>query len=46
MTCEISLNNMTIQGTKHEILYMLLVSHGSELSHSECWSYDTVFLVG
>ena len=43
MNCKISLNNLTIQRRIHEIFYMLSVSHGSERSHSECWSYDTVY---
>ena len=42
-TCEISLNNVTVQRRKHDILYTLLVSHGSERSHNEWWSYDTVY---
>jgi len=29
---------MTIQRRKLGILYTVLVSHGSELPHSECWS--------
>ena len=38
MTCEISLNNVTIQRRRHEVFYTLLVSHGSERSNSKCWS--------